>query len=153
MKQGRLGPGKKAKDRGSTFKSRGGRPARGIRGNPKTRAQSKKWPGATGWTQRVFALYGRVCLACPRKDPKPATQAHHVIPKQVIVNARHLSPEERAQLAYDARNGLPICEQCHMDHEYAPDWRIPRVRLLPDHFEWAADHGFRYFIEKREIYP
>lgn len=113
-------------------------------------------PNSVGFTQRVFALYGHYCLACPRKTARKAKQAHHVVPRQRITKAVHLTQEERDALEYDARNGLPICLECHGDHEQPgvkDDARIPRARLKPEHIAWAIEHGFETTINDRTVYP
>lgn len=118
-----------------------------LKANPPRRRESRRFPGATGWTQRVFALYGRVCVACPRKHAQPAVQAHHVVPRHAILTAPHLSVEERRALAYDARNGLPVCVRCHERHTSAVE-RILRARLPASVIEWACEHGFEHVIER-----
>ncbi len=105
-------------------------------------------PGARGWTRRVFALHGTRCVVCGRR----ATQAHHAVPRHVILAARHLTPQERADLAYDARNGVPVDEVCHAAHELASR-RIPFDRLPPQVVAWAIEHGFRGRIMDRRAYP
>jgi hypothetical protein len=110
-------------------------------------------PGARGWTQRVFTLYGRVCVVCGDR----ATEAHHVVPRHVVLSARHLSLAEREALAYDARNGAPVCglgtrHSCHANHE-AASHRIPFDRLPAGAVEWAIEHGFRSRVMDRRVYP
>lgn len=114
---------------------------------PKRRRQDKTIPGATGWTQRVFVLHGRQCIVCGRR----AVQGHHVVPRQAILTARHLSRDERLELAYDARNGVPVCYRCHERHETATE-RIPFDRLPVSVVEWAVEHGFRQRVFDRRIY-
>lgn len=120
------------------------------RRNPKPR----KNPMATGFIARVFALYGRKCLVCRKRR---ACQAHHVVPRQRIANAPHLSQEERDALEYDARNGLPICVACHAAHELASGHkdvqRIPYSCLKPQHLAWALGWGFASTVNDRRLYP
>jgi cytochrome c1 len=119
---------------------------------PKRYGREGKIPGSRGWTQRVFTLYGRECLACPPEDRRPAVQGHHVVPLQRILKADHLTADEIDALAYDARNGMPVCFECHGDHEsYAR--RISRDQLSPEHFEWADEHGFGLVVRDRRMYP
>ncbi len=151
MKRSRLKPGAKSIARGSTFASRGSLkraslPCTVALHNPPPRRS--ELPGARGWTQRVFTLHGRVCVVCGAK----AVQAHHVTGKAVILAARHLSAADREVLAYDARNGCPVCVQCHMDHEAAAH-RIPFDRLPAGAVEWALEHGFRGRVMDRRVYP
>jgi hypothetical protein len=118
---------------------------------PRRKRRRESLPGRKGWTKRVFTLYGRWCLACPPKNQERAVQAHHVIPLSTILDASHLSEKERAERAYDARNGMPVCKRCHERHETATK-RIPLGKLLPQHLEWADDNGFTYYIERGRIY-
>lgn len=116
--------------------------------NPPPRRADKRLPGARGWTQRVFAIYGRQCIVCGAR----AVHGHHAVARQTILSARHLSPEERALLAYDARQGVPICERCHSRHELAVA-RIPFERLPAPVVAWALEHGFRSRIMDKRVYP
>jgi hypothetical protein len=116
--------------------------------NPPPRREAKRLPGARGWTQRVFALHGRRCIVCRAK----AVQAHHVVPRGVILRAAHLTPDVRETLAYDARNGVPVCVHCHERHELAAA-RIPFDRLPDSVVEWARFHGFAGRVMDRRVYP
>lgn len=116
--------------------------------NPTPRREDKRLPGARGWTQRVFALYGRKCVVCGRR----AVQGHHAVERSVILSARHLTQQERELLAYDARQGVPVCVRCHERHTLAVA-RIPFECLPPPVVEWALEHGFRSRIMDRRIYP
>lgn len=114
--------------------------------NPPPRREDRRFPGARGWTRRVFTLYGYRCVVCG----DPAKHGHHAVPRQKIIRADHLSDEERTELAYDARNGVPVCEGCHDLHERAHR-RIPRACLPAGVVEWAIDYGFLSVIER--TYP
>lgn len=122
------------------------------KGNPPRR--SAKNPAARGWTQRVFALYGRYCLACPKGKLSRAVQAHHLVPRQRIAKDFRKTREERDALEYDARNGFPICKTCHEHHEFpgADAKRIPRSRIPALALEWAAEHGYAHVLEA-PVYP
>lgn len=122
-------------------------PKRGSwkRANPRHRGRPggrERAPGANGWTQRVFALYGHRCVVCGGE----ATQGHHAVPRQRIVTDTRKSRDERAVLEYDARNGVPVCWGCHEAHENASS-RIPR-RLLPvGVVAWAREHGYGHVLK------
>lgn len=120
--------------------------------NPPRRSSHN--PCARGWTQRVFALYGRYCLACPKGKLTRAVQAHHLVPRQRIANDFRKTQEERDALEYDARNGFPICQRCHELHEFpGPDAkRIPFSRIPALAVEWAIEHGYDYVL-KPPVYP
>lgn len=121
-----------------------------MKRNPRWRREEKTLPGASGWTQRVFALYGRLCVVCSEPGkPVPAVHGHHAVPKQTILARGDL------ELAYDQRNGVPICLDCHHKHEFpgATGGRIPRSKLPEGVIEWAYEHDFGWYIDKRAIYP
>jgi len=151
LKRSALKPGAKSLERGSTFASRGSLKRSGM---PRTAAlasppaRRRELPGERGWTQRVFELHGDRCVVCGRK----AVHAHHVTGKDVILRATHLSVPEREALAFDERQGCPVCFQCHMDHEAAAH-RIPFDRLPAGAVEWALEHGFRSRVMDRRVYP
>jgi hypothetical protein len=114
--------------------------------NPKPRrARSKadRRPGARGFTQRVFCLYGRRCVRCKRA----AVQAHHAVPRRTI-EAR--GDDFAEEFAYDARNGVPLCVGCHWDHEYGArdEHRLPRACLPLGVIEWAVEQGFGWYIDR-----
>lgn len=111
-----------------------------LQENPAYRREEREAPGARGWTQRVFTLYGGRCAVCGDR----AVQAHHVVPKRTIL--ARADPE----LAYDARNGCPVCLRCHERHETATR-RIPRAKLPLGCIMWAEAFGFDWYIER--IYP
>jgi hypothetical protein len=115
--------------------------------NPKRRKEAKRYPGAIGWTQRVLALYGRLCVVCG----DPAVQGHHAVPRQRIIRDSRKSDEERSFLAYDARQGVPVCKRCHERHETATE-RIPRSTLPAGVVEWAREHGYSHVL-KPPVYP
>jgi hypothetical protein len=160
MRRGKpLGPGKKSAARGSTFKAKP-RKQRDttpdkldveaiLRDNPRQRhgRRESRAPGAAGWTSRVFALHGRICLVCGNKR---AVHAHHIVPARTI-EAREgvYSP-----LIYDQRNGMPVCYDCHMAHERpaANRGRIPFDRIPRLAVQWAVAHGFDWYLSER-VYP
>lgn len=122
-----------------------------LRPLPPPPPASTRPPGSSawkGWKMRVFALYGIHCIACGRR----ATQGHHVVGRAVIMAAAHLTIEQRVALEYDAAQGVPVCTQCHMDHEAAAK-RIPFEALPPGVVEWAIFHGFEGRILDERVYP
>lgn len=62
------------------------------------------------------------------------------------------SREERAQLAYDARNGCPVCVDCHERHENASR-RLLRSMLPEGAIVWALEHGYGHRVNDRRVYP
>lgn len=116
-----------------------------VRKTNPPRRYGVKNPMARGWTQRVFALYGRHCLACPKHVHTRAVQAHHLVPAQRIRNDARKTRAERAELEFDARNGFPICQRCHEQHETGTR-RIPMSRIPALALEWAIDHGYEHVL-------
>jgi hypothetical protein len=116
--------------------------------NPRRRKASRRLPGATGWTARVFALYGRRCVVCGKR----ATQAHHTVPRRVILDDTRKPKAEREQLAYDARNGCPVCADDHSAHENASR-RIPRRCIPEGAIAWAKEFGYGHRVNDRRVYP
>lgn len=111
-------------------------------------------PFARGWTQRVYALHGRECLACSAMGRRTrATQGHHAVPRQTIAKAdhlKHLPVQERQALEYDARNGVPLCRDCHMRHEQPgidDSAKLPRSILPAGVWEWAREHRFEHVLK------
>lgn len=120
-----------------------------LRRPPARRKTKKRRLGrAHGWKGRVFDLRGDRCLVCGKR----AVQAHHVVPRSKIVHAPHLDEQQRAALAYDERNGFPICVRCHERHEQAVQ-RILRTTLPDDAAAWAQEHEFGWYVDDRRIYP
>lgn len=113
------------------------------RRNPRKRRN----PRANGWTKRVFFLYGHKCHCGKR-----ATQGHHVVPRQRIMADTRIDIEEREALEYDARNGLPVCTDCHMNHESGAT-RIPYGALRPQNLAWAIGWGYAYVVNDATLYP
>ena len=94
------------------------------------------------WTRRVFEMHGAVCVVTGQR----AVQAHHAIPVQTLVQ-RGL-----AQHAGDPRNGVPVSKRVHERHEQAVE-RILVACLPQSVFEFAADHGLEWYLERQQIYP
>jgi cytochrome c553 len=123
------------------------REAAAKREQRRRRREARDFPGATGWTGRVFCLYGRSCVVCGEE----AVQGHHAVPRQRILADTRKTRDERRELAYDARNGVPICGRCHERHEIGAE-RIPRKRLPAGVIEWARERGFAHVL-KAPVYP
>lgn len=123
---------------------------------PKRRMRRRRrLPGESSWKRRVFERYGRQCVVCGcslrRGDiPKPAAHAHHAIPRQTILGDTRKPVALREQLAYDSRNGVPVCVDCHTAHE-AASRRIPRACLPGGVIEWAERFDWGWYIER--TYP
>lgn len=99
------------------------------------------------------------CRVCGAK--KNGVEGHHVLPKQTIKtewggrldNARLqvlLWELPTILLGKRPRNGMPLCGQCHTDHELAVR-RVPRFRLTADNWDFATELGLAWKLER--TYP
>lgn len=91
------------------------------------------------------------CAVCGDRS----TEVHHVI------DAQKLRSENKTRLrrpdlglpvidVYDLRNGLGLCELCHVRHTRALV-RVPRRKLRPLNLQFAHEHRLGWFIER--FYP
>lgn len=75
-------------------------------------------------------------------------EAHHVIAKSVL--KRELASKGRPcprGFIWDPRNGLSLCSTCHQRFTNRA-LTIHREQLAPAHFEFAADHGLTWRLER-----
>lgn len=93
-------------------------------------------------------LYGiRRALLC-------VVEAHHVIPKHILVDERLMVRKSRAiaslSVEYDERNGVGLCTYHHGRHT---DWvqRMPRSLVPEETFEFADEHGILHRLDRE--YP
>lgn len=59
------------------------------------------------------------CAACNRAAPGVVIRAHHVLRRQIIereLRGRGEPPERVHSAAWDTRNRLPLCDECHEGH-------------------------------------
>jgi predicted restriction endonuclease len=54
------------------------------------------------WSSLVRELHGSNCLRCGSAD---------------LVQAAHLVPRRHREVRHDIRNGIPLCWQCHYQHD------------------------------------
>jgi cytochrome c553 len=89
---------------------------------------------------RINGTYHRKpCATCGA----PATDAHHVLPKQRIEALAHrlgVTVEEKVELLMDRRNGLALCARCHDRHEHGPSraGKVPFWKLSVHNIEFAG---------------
>lgn len=100
-----------------------------------------------GWPLTVFDLYGTDCLSCG----KPAQCAHHLVPRQVIMAATHLTPAERQALEFDPVQGIPLDNRCHELHETGTE-RLYFNMIPAPAIQWAHDYGFSSRVFDDRIY-
>lgn len=107
---------------------------------------------------RVDGRKLRVCPVCGQAPVPPhRLEGHHVIGRERLrryVEGLGLARKDArvllAQLVWDVRDGLACCTTCHDLHTRAAR-RIPRSKLLPCHFEFAAELDLAYVIDR--YYP
>lgn len=87
--------------------------------------------------------YMRDCAACGDGGGPTGygIRAHHVVYRQ------HLS----AELEWDTRNAMPVCDDCHEKHHNASS-RIPLSALSQENLEFANEvlgEAAGYYLERR----
>ena len=82
------------------------------------------------------------CAICNR----PAVHHHHLIPKQV------LRREGRRDRLSDPRGLMPLCFECHFNHE---SWarRITRDELPASVWAFARELGEPFVVRVEQDYP
>ena len=107
---------------------------------------------STRWKHRVFDLHGTACWV----SGEPAVHAHHVLTVQQLdreLTGKGYTLEQIKRACRDQRNGMPLATGPH-DAHHRPgvnDGRIPRSLLAPCHWEFAAEHGLEWLLERN--YP
>src|SRR5688500_7119207 len=71
---------------------------------------------------------------------------HHIIPKQRLkAHSSTLSRQERMELVWDPRNGVPVCRHHH--HQLSVGFRrLHHLKLPPEAVEFASDHGLAWAL-------
>lgn len=114
---------------------------------PVTRGKRGARP-ASGWTQSVFDMHGRVCFV----TGEPAVQAHHVLEASALRRelAAKLTRSELVAVLSDPRNGMPVSLRAHQRHDC---WqrRIGREDLPASAWPFAAEHGLLWLLDR--TYP
>ena len=80
-------------------------------------------------------------LIDPRHVCDSYSQAAHVVPARVL---RRLG---LAELVYDHRNGVPVCDRLHDRHDLCVE-KIPRSWLPADCLVWAEENGLGHEVER-----
>lgn len=107
--------------------------------------RSRQSPVARAWWQAV--AHRKVCAVCGSTHK---VQGHHVISQQVLRRLARKHGLDVLALLWDKRNGVAVCEDCHVAHTTAKK-RIPRRCIPLPAQEFAAELGVSYLIEKE--YP
>lgn len=79
-----------------------------------------------------------------------ALDPHHVIPKQRLKQRHGLSPAQRRELAWDARNGVPVCRR---HHELLTNrvMRLPHEVVPGEVFAFAHDYGLDHLLDRELV--
>lgn len=93
--------------------------------------------------KRVVTLGGCIVHDDPADCVDPL-EGHHVISQQAL-RKRGLH-----DFLWDVRNGVGVCGRAHRRHDLATE-RIPREKLPPCVWEFAAEHGLTWYLER--FYP
>lgn len=125
----------------SDFCNEQGEPVRPATLKRRRRRRREKFV-PTDWTRRVFALQGSFCVVTGQR----AEQAHHAVPVSLLID------KGLGSHAGDPRNGVPVTRRVHERHETAYE-RILRSCLPTSVFEFAAEHGLEWYLERDQIYP
>jgi hypothetical protein len=108
------------------------------------RKRKERWSGdlaaAVFWHDTVIGPHRCVM---PGEHFGPI-QGHHVITKS------RLKREGLSDAVWDVRNGVPVCELHHAQH-HAHRERLPRELLPAGVFEFAADYGLGWVLDRE--YP
>lgn len=84
------------------------------------------------------------CAVCGRSSRKWRIDAHHIIPKRVLIRLGF------SEYVMDKRNRLPVCRDHHESH-HNRSHPLPR-RLLPEAaFAFADELGISWYLDRH--YP
>lgn len=159
MKRGKLKPGAKSVERGSTFANRGTRldedpgPALSDRVAARRRERARRQAARKAAARRTPRIEwdvrtrASVCAMC---GSTIAVTGHHVIPLRMLKAAG----VDRS-LWYDPRNHLPLCDEpapnrCHKRHELYVK-RVPRQVVLakaPEALDFADEVGLLHVFDR-----
>lgn len=100
---------------------------------------------------RIFweVVTGKGRKRCVRCGSAWHIQAHHVVSQQAIRKRCRELGIDPVEPLWDPRNGMCLCEHCHMNHEVAAD-RIPAKYLMPQHWTFARWLGLDHLLA---VYP
>lgn len=147
MKRTRLGPGKAALERGSTFKprpvalKRASAPKR--RPRPPRSARARAASGA--WVVGLGP-----CAVC---GSTRGIAGHHVVTQQELGHVAAEQGRDLDRLLWDQRNRLALCEGCHAAH-HSRARPVPLTILFhrcPGVFDFAEEIDRSWWLER--TYP
>lgn len=153
-----LGAGRKALERGSSFRKPRGR----LKSKP--RATTPDTPSASRGDERHRAAAFERAVKAPKRcgacghvatHPRMELDAHHVIPKSLLKRVERERGLAPGVLVWDPANGMPLCSErtpnrCHDRHTLAVA-RVPRDRVPAAALRFAARLGMMHIIERH--YP
>ena len=160
MKRSRLGNGRKAMERGSTFENRGGAMERVAPLRPKSKPTANRHLAELN--RRLAFLFhdsvqGRPCPVCHERHDY--LHAHHCVERGFIERELEslVTPERLRGIVWDARNALGVCASDHMNDHWSMWRRIGRAHLPASAWEFAKELdrmvGDQRFTVRLEAYP
>lgn len=76
--------------------------------------------------------------------------AHHIIPKQRLKRLPYLTDEQKMELVWDSRNGVPLCRAHHFTVTVGVHRFIPAD--IPDETkEFAYDHDIEWALQREVV--
>jgi hypothetical protein len=95
-------------------------------------------------------IKGSLCVVCEKRI---ATEGHHIIRFQVLRREAKRLGYELAAVAFDRRNRLPVCADCHANHHSRsrPIGRDVLLRVARWVFDFARETGLEAALERE--YP
>lgn len=95
--------------------------------------------------------YGAVWVVCEPSEPSVVSPERRTLPLRAARRNEDCDLT-REQIAWDPRNGMPLCRRCHDLHTTAAR-RIPRRRLPASAWEFAQELGERFVARLERTYP
>jgi hypothetical protein len=92
-------------------------------------------------------IMGLRCQCCAKR---PAMDAHHIIPVQVLRRMAATNGYDFEVVRWDNRNRLGLCRQCHGDH-HSGKAKLPKSllwRKAPLVFKFAEQYGLSNVIDR-----
>jgi HNH endonuclease len=98
---------------------------------------------------RAVLAKGECVLADGRIDAHgPLRDAHHIIRKQTLrAHASTMTEQDRMELLWDPRNGVPVCRKHHEQLTTAYR-RLTRAQVPPEVWHFAEEHGLVHALER-----
>lgn len=119
------------------------KPGKPLKRTAMKRRPKKREPGIARQLlrqmQEAFSkgIRSKRCVRCNRAAPGVVIRAHHVLRRSIIegeLRHREEPPEKVHSAAWDTRNRLPVCDECHeLHHHPSSDDRKLHIDLVVKH--------------------